>query len=40
MDQHLNPVFGFPSVIRFSWSTCANQLEEKGVSVEWYLLIV
>jgi ribonuclease H2 subunit A len=28
-------VFGFPSVVRFSWKTAKNLLKEKAVSVNW-----
>jgi ribonuclease H2 subunit A len=35
LKEHLEPVFGFPRMIRFSWSTCANLLEEHGVKMEW-----
>lgn len=28
-------VFGFPSLIRFSWQTCTRILEDRGVRVAW-----
>ncbi|XP_020627907.1 ribonuclease H2 subunit A-like [Orbicella faveolata] len=28
-------VFGFPQLVRFSWSTCSNILENKAVAVHW-----
>eukprot|EP00210_Caulerpa_lentillifera_P004767 g4551.t1 len=35
LKRKLDPVFGFPSEIRFSWSTCSNLLKEEGVHVDW-----
>jgi ribonuclease H2 subunit A len=35
LKDHMDPVFGFPRMIRFSWSTCSNLLEEKGVRMDW-----
>ena len=31
----LFPVFGFPSIVRFSWKTAESLLEEKGLKVEF-----
>lgn len=28
-------MFGFPQLVRFSWSTAANVLEENAYYVEW-----
>jgi ribonuclease H2 subunit A len=28
-------VFGFPSIVRFSWKTCSQLLSGKGATVEW-----
>lgn len=35
MQQHLDAVFGFPSLVRFSWATCKVLLAEAGVEVYW-----
>ncbi|TPX63384.1 hypothetical protein SpCBS45565_g06635 [Spizellomyces sp. 'palustris'] len=35
LNEHIDRVFGYPRVIRFSWSTCAKLLEDKGVCVRW-----
>ena len=35
LRDNLDPVFGFPSIVRFSWSTAEKLLEEKGVKVEF-----
>ncbi|KAJ1917138.1 hypothetical protein IWQ60_007874 [Tieghemiomyces parasiticus] len=35
LKAHLDKVFGFPGIIRFSWMTCAKMLENEGVSVTW-----
>eukprot|EP00252_Welwitschia_mirabilis_P027558 TRINITY_DN9486_c0_g1_i1.p1 TRINITY_DN9486_c0_g1~~TRINITY_DN9486_c0_g1_i1.p1 ORF type:complete len:293 (+),score=55.94 TRINITY_DN9486_c0_g1_i1:143-1021(+) len=34
LEQHKHPVFGFPSLVRFSWATCNSYLET-GVKVIW-----
>ncbi|KAJ1988635.1 hypothetical protein GGI26_003294 [Coemansia sp. RSA 1358] len=35
LRESLDPVFGYPSIIRFSWSTCTKLLEESAVAVVW-----
>ncbi|KAI8896579.1 ribonuclease-like protein H2 large subunit [Globomyces pollinis-pini] len=35
LKDNLNPIFGFPNIIRFSWSTVANLLESHGVQFDW-----
>jgi len=35
----LDPVFGFTSLVRFSWSTADIILREKAVPVHWYIYI-
>ncbi|KAI9202596.1 ribonuclease-like protein H2 large subunit [Polychytrium aggregatum] len=35
MKDSTDPVFGFPQVARFSWSTCENYLQDNAVAVEW-----
>jgi len=35
LRENLDPVFGFPSIVRFSWKTAETLLEEKGVRVEF-----
>lgn len=35
LRENLDPVFGFPSIVRFSWKTADTLLEEKGVRVEF-----
>ncbi|KAJ2843010.1 Ribonuclease H2 subunit A, partial [Coemansia erecta] len=31
----VDPVFGFPDIIRFSWSTCVKLLDDLAVPVAW-----
>lgn len=31
----MDPVFGFPKLVRFSWSTSENALEKEAYHVEW-----
>ncbi|CAH1782497.1 unnamed protein product, partial [Owenia fusiformis] len=35
MKEQLDPVFGFPQLVRFGWSTAYNVIDEKCVSVCW-----
>jgi len=35
MTKAFDPVFGFPSIIRFSWSTTTTLLDNYGVAVQW-----
>jgi len=33
--DNIHPIFGFPSLVRFSWKTSEKLLEEKGVKIEF-----
>jgi len=35
LSSSFDKVFGFPTFVRFSWSTASNIIEKDGVSVEW-----
>lgn len=35
LADNLNPVFGWPSVVRFSWATCKKIIESEGIPMEW-----
>ncbi|XP_078041576.1 ribonuclease H2 subunit A [Augochlora pura] len=35
LTQNVDPVFGFPLLVRFSWSTAEKILESQALSVEW-----
>ena len=35
LKTNLDPVFGYPTVVRFSWSTCRELLEDRAVEVQW-----
>ncbi|KAJ3020805.1 Ribonuclease H2 subunit A [Thoreauomyces humboldtii] len=35
LADHMDPVFGYPQIIRFSWATCAKQLDERAFTVNW-----
>ncbi|KAI8807983.1 ribonuclease HII [Cladochytrium replicatum] len=37
LNDHIDPVFGFPSIIRFSWSTCERLLEKNAARITWYV---
>ena len=32
----MDPIFGFPSVVRFSWKTTTKILEDNQSKVEWF----
>ncbi|KAJ1948202.1 hypothetical protein FBU59_001704 [Linderina macrospora] len=35
LKEHVDAVFGYPNIIRFSWSTCVKLLEEHAAPVVW-----
>ena len=35
LAENVDPIFGFPQLVRFSWSTVGLILKTKGVKVEW-----
>ncbi|KAI9324064.1 ribonuclease H2 [Zopfochytrium polystomum] len=35
LKENLDPVFGYPSIIRFSWSTAAKMMQDRGIPVHW-----
>ena len=35
LADSVDKVFGFPQLVRFSWSTCSNILDSKAVPVHW-----
>lgn len=35
LDKNIDPIFGFPSLVRHSWSTAEKILESKATPVEW-----
>jgi len=36
LGQNIDKVFGFPGVVRFSWSTVTLLLKDKAIDVNWY----
>ena len=36
LRKNMDPVFGFPSLVRFSWSTSKKLVDSEAVDVEWY----
>lgn len=35
LQQSIDPVFGYPSIMRFCWKTCSTLLDEHAVKVAW-----
>ncbi|KAH7332421.1 hypothetical protein KP509_20G086300 [Ceratopteris richardii] len=35
LQKHLHNVFGFPTLVRFSWETCKSIITKNGVEVHW-----
>jgi ribonuclease H2 subunit A len=35
LRKHLDPIFGLPSLVRFSWSTCQTMLDKECALVTW-----
>ena len=38
LSENIDPVFGFPQLIRFSWLTSKNILESRAATVTWYTI--
>ncbi|KAI8912243.1 ribonuclease H-like domain-containing protein [Powellomyces hirtus] len=36
LNEHIDPIFGYPRIMRFSWATCVKLLEDKAIAVAWY----
>lgn len=39
LKENIDPIFGFPQIVRFSWSTAQNILKDNAVPVYWLVLI-
>lgn len=37
LKGNIDPVFGFPQLVRFSWSTAQKILDENAVLVDWFV---
>ena len=35
LRDNLDPIFGFPSIVRLSWKTAENLIDEKGIQMEF-----
>lgn len=38
LKKNLDPIFGFPSFVRFSWSTADSILKNEAIECEWYVV--
>jgi len=37
LKANIDPIFGYPNIVRFSWATCKTLLETSGKTVRWYV---
>lgn len=35
LSKNIDRVFGFPKIVRYSWSTASKLLEERAAAVHW-----
>ncbi|GJJ68591.1 ribonuclease H2 subunit A [Entomortierella parvispora] len=35
LKANIDPIFGYPNIVRFSWATCKTLLETSGKTVRW-----
>ncbi len=35
LKDNVEPVFGYPDIVRFSWSSCENILKARAAQVIW-----
>ena len=35
LQKHRNNIFGFPTLVRFSWETCKSIIAKDGIDVHW-----
>ena len=40
LEDNVDPVFGFPTLVRFSWSTCQKLLDKRALDVKWSVALV
>lgn len=36
LKEHSDEVFGFPSIVRFSWKTAYVMMQDQGKKIEWH----
>lgn len=40
LEKNCDPIFGYPSLVRFSWATTTKHLEQRAVKVSWFILLI
>jgi len=35
LKKNIDPVFGFPSIVRFNWSTAEVMLKSQAAQIDW-----
>lgn len=35
LKANMDPIFGYPNIVRFSWATCKTSLDESAKTVRW-----
>lgn len=39
LRAHMDPIFGFPKIVRNSWQTASKLLEDNAVKVKWLVFV-
>ena len=39
LKTHIDPIFGYPKLVRFSWATVKLMLEKDAYAVKWYICV-
>ncbi len=40
LSKNIDPIFGFPTLVRFSWSTAKNLLDENAIECQWFVTLL
>lgn len=40
LQKNIEPIFGFPNIVRFCWSTAETVLKDHAIQIDWYVFIL